>query len=88
MIKFRIIELNEDKSTKKVWFISHSITTKKTDIFTEMERHYMGALRKLDDQYNLFHHNKDFETEISEDDGKTWDYYGDATIDYYNMLDY
>lgn len=88
MIKFRIIELDENNQLKKVWYESHKIVTKKTDLFTEMESHYFGALRKLDDQYNLFHHNKNLETEISEDDGKTWDYYGDATIDYYNMLDY
>lgn len=52
----------------------------------EMERHYNGALRRLDDQYDLFHHNKDLETEISEDGGETWSYYGDTTIDYWNML--
>lgn len=86
MIKFRIIELKEDKSIKKIWFESHSISTKKNDIIAEMENHYVGALRKLDDQYDLFHHSKELETEISEDNGETWSYYGDATIDYYNML--
>ena len=85
MIKFRIIELKEDKSTKKVWFESHSIATKKNNIIAEMEKHYVGTLKKLDDQYNLFHHGKDLETEISEDGGETWSYYGDPTIDYYNM---
>lgn len=86
MIKFRIIELKEDKSIKKIWFESHSIVTKKNDIIGEMENHYNGALRKLDYQDNLFHHSKDLETEISEDGGKTWSYYGDTTIDYWNML--
>ena len=57
MIKFRIIELKEDRSIKKIWFKSHSIATKKNDIIAEMEKHYVGALRKLDDQYNLFHHS-------------------------------
>lgn len=37
MIKFRIIELKKDRSIKKVWFESHSIATKKTDIMVEME---------------------------------------------------
>lgn len=86
MIKFRIIELKEDRSIKKIWFESHSIATKKTDIMAEMERHYNGTLKRLDDQYDLFHHNKDLETEISEDGGETWSYYGDTTIDYWNML--
>lgn len=86
MIKFRIIELNENRSIKKVWFESHSIATKKNDIIAEMEKHYVGALRKLDYQYNLFHHSKDLETEISEDGGETWSYYGDTMIDYWNML--
>lgn len=86
MIKFRIIELKEDKSIKKIWFESHSIATKKNDIIAEMEKHYAGALRKLEYQYDLFHHSKDLETEISEDGGETWSYYGDTTIDYYNML--
>ena len=86
MIKFRIIELKEDKSIKKIWFESHSITTKYRDIIAEMEKHYAGVLRKLDYQYDLFHHSKDLETEISEDGGETWSYYGDTTIDYWNML--
>lgn len=86
MIKFRIIELKEDKSIKKVWFESHNIGTKRGDIITVMEQHYNGALRKLDYQYDLFHFSKDLETEISDDGGKTWSYYGDTTIDYYNML--
>ena len=86
MIEFRIIELNEDKSIKKVWFTSHNIGTKKSDINTVLEQHYDGALRLLDDQYDLFHFDKDLETEISDDGGKTWSYYGDTTIDYYNML--
>lgn len=86
MIKFRIIELKEDRSIKKIWFESHSIATKKNDIIAEMEKHYVGAVRKLDDQYNLFHHSKDLETEISEDDGETWSFYGDTAIDYWNML--
>lgn len=86
MIKFRIIELKEDRSIKKIWFESHSIATKKRDIIAEMEKHYVGALRKLDYQYDLFHHSKDLETEISEDSGETWSYYGDTTIDYWNML--
>lgn len=71
MIKFRIIELKKDRSVKKVWFESHSIATKKNDIIAEMEKHYVGTLRKLDDQYDLFHHSKDLETEISEDSGET-----------------
>ena len=85
-MKFRIVELKDDTSIKKVWFESHVIATKKADIMAELERHYNGALRRLDYQYNLFHHNKELETEISEDNGKTWSYYGDTTIDYYNML--
>ena len=88
MIKFRIIELDEEKSIKKVWFESHNINTKKANIIAELERHYASALRRLDDQYNLFHHSKDLETEISEDEGNTWSYYGDTTIDYWNMLDH
>lgn len=86
MIKFRIIELKEDRSIKKVWFESHSIATKKNDIIAEMEKRYVRTLRKLDDQYDLFHHSKDLETEISEDSGETWSFYGDTTIDYWNML--
>ena len=86
MIKFRIIELKEDKSIKKIWFESHSIATKKKDIIAEMEKHYAGALRKLDYQYDLFHHSKDLETEISEDGSEIWSYYRDTTVDYWNML--
>ena len=86
MIKFRIVELNEEKSIKKVWFESQNITTKKADIIAEMENHYRGALRRLDDQNDLFHHSKDLETEISEDNGETWSYYGDTTVDYWNSI--
>lgn len=83
MIKFRIIELKEDKSIKKIWFESHSIATKKSDIIVEIERHYMEVLRRLNDQYNLF--GKILKTETSEDDGKTWSFYRDTTIDYWNL---
>lgn len=79
-MKFRIIELNRDKSIKKIWFESHSIAAEKND---EIECHYMEVLRRLNDQYNLF--GKILKTETSEDDGETWSFYRDTTIDYWNL---
>lgn len=82
-MKYRIIELNEYKSIKKIWFESCNITTEKNDIIAEIECHYMETLKRLNDQYNLF--GKVLKTEISEDDGKTWSFYRDTTIDYWKL---
>ena len=79
-MKYRIVELNEDRSIKKIWFESNNITAKKND---EIECHYMGTLKKLDDQYNLY--GKALKTEISEDGGETWSFYRDTTIDYWKL---
>ena len=79
-MKYRIVELNEDRSIKKIWFESNNITAKKND---EIECYYMGTLKKLDDQYNLY--GKALKTEISEDGGETWSFYRDTTIDYWKL---